>query len=232
MKKLIIILFLFGGTVLAQSPLVITGVSKSCQTRSSLIGELSGWLGAIYSFGSTIYYVQSPTTAVILADRDFLLTYQCKRIGLIFDISALPNGVVVDSVKLELYNIGSSTSIGATIYSGNYLVCGASSGDGDYGACTYSQSRNITSLSTLTSLESGYNSFNLGTALPPSYYYVGDYACYGVIEYEHDKLETPPTSSNEVEFNVNAASNNPKLTIYYHSIPTPSPRKIKIIGII
>jgi len=210
------------------SPLIVTGVTTSIWVRNYGLN-----FGTIRSDYRGINYSVDPASQSIKTGINALFVYDIERIGLLFDYSSLPDGVTVDSVFLKLYNTGSYSLVGIAIYSANYLL---NVNESDYiktiGGYQYNPAFNLITHTTETG--AGYNIIKVNS-LPP---YLGPggggkTASYGLGEYEHDYLGIPPsyTSSYEIEFDITAGY-EPELIIYYHTTPTPSPKKIKIIGVI
>jgi hypothetical protein len=246
MKKLLIILFCFISCSAVDEEIVITanytttivGVEHSYRSGLTDFVGTGGWVDIVGVQGSALQFQKDPATALVKAKNDLVpLYFTCKRIGLMFDVSSIPNNMIIDSVQLQLYNINGPSAVGVAIYANPYYWENngllQESKDPYYNARRFSAYPEIPLITYRSSTIGGYNTYNLGTSLPYCYYYPGyRYVGYGICEYQHDALKVTPTGDNELEFNTNAASNNPKLIVYYHDTPTTSPKKIKIISIL
>jgi hypothetical protein len=209
------------------SPLIITGVASSIWVQNYGLNY-----GTIREDYQAINYSVSPSSQSVRTSINAIFVYTIERIGLTFDYSALPDGVIVDSVFLKVYNTGDYSLVGLAIYSANYLLNLTNS---DYiktiGGYQYNPAFNLITHTTETG--AGYNIIKVNS-LPP---YLGpggggETASYGIGEYEHDYMATPPpyTSNYNIELNITDGY-LPELIIYY-SAYTPSTKKIKIIGVI
>jgi len=223
MKRLMFIFLLIGSVTYGQSPLVITGAYRSCGVyRNGLV-----W-NTVRSTESGDGYTQNPASYQVANTRN-LGVYAIARAGVMFDVSSLPSGSVIDSVKLKLYctpGFGSDVK-GLAIMNAWSMECGTYTLT-DYSACQPIPPKILTHK---TSTASGYNTYNVN-AIPPVTG-LSNIAGYMIIGYDYDYLNTSPTGDDlEIYVNLSSETNKPELTIYYSSAPVPSTKKIKIIGII
>lgn len=225
MKKLIFIIPLFISLgLMSQSTWVKYGLYRSTSTNALVLGntQISCGAGIDDAEGAVQYSRES----------SFLWSFRYKRIGIMFDISSLPSNIVVDSCRIKLYSAG-NYDIGIAISNRpNIKFEGLScSHDNSYiNPHTIPQSE----VYTTTNTPFGYNTYTLRT-FTKNYYYGDNYVSFGIVEYQHDYSSVVPIygDDNYVYFYLNTIDVKPELTVYYHTNPTPpSPKKIKIIGVI
>jgi len=150
------------------------------------------------------------------------------RASLAFDFSPLPDNAVIDSVVLDIYISYNSGGSGIAIFAPSRYEGGFET---DYTNVVNGYTGPDAITTSAYTLGIGWEEFNLNNTLPA--HLNGKYAVYGLVEYNHDYLNNVPDLHENPLLTINLEEPYPpRLTIYYHSTPSPSPKKIKIIGII
>ena len=229
MKKLFFILLL-SGQLMAQSPVTITGLYKSCLVKKSEYG----W-DVSRNAGEGSANIANSEYGTIRVDRYIYSYIILYRVGLIFDVTTVPYGSVIDSVFLKLYVTNSEAydDLGLVVYDAYTIKCEA-----DYltdyshvvGVVTGTNTPNFQIMDYKESISTGYQTFKL-SGLRMSLWYGNNYVCYGLGSYHWDYLDHQPLGiNNNITINLFTVTDKPELKIYYHS-QTSTPKKIKIITI-
>lgn len=219
-------------TVTNYGTFTVTGLYKSVYT---------GYIGLVYNtvrnategdgaeanteYGSTVSW------------EDFYFSNHIARIGMIFDISTLPDNIVVDSIQVKVYcnyvDWGAGENLGAVLYFSDAITC--TQDDLTNYATVVGSNAGLPLFRMLDYIESidvGYQTFTTDR-IPYSGVYGDNYASFGLGCYQYDYIsEAPPWFvSPSANWNLFTTTNKPQLIIYYSSF-TPAPKKIKIIGVI
>ena len=215
------------------SPDTITGLYLASYASRSTT-ETWGWSALRVTTTSTFNLTVNLATPSYVRISSTWYTGDIRTIirsGIIFDASTVPDDVMIDSVKLKLYHHESGGTFGTAIYSAPYLRC--TDTDRDWmtkiGGALSPTYRIITYSSSTTD---GWHTYSVNS-LPKSLVYGDNYISYGIGEYLFDYIGSDPYPSGGGGGKIDVGtSNTPQLIIYYSDIPTPSPKKIKIIGVI
>lgn len=199
--------------------LTVTGTDRHCHAKKSG----TSWNNTRGAFVAGTYNL-NPLDE-FAGSKNIATVYTVNRLGLVFDISALPESVVIDSVFLQVYNKGGVESFGLAIYRAPYLKVLVNS-TADYrfihGAGTYPDGIPFDILTNSQSLLAGYNTFKVND-LPGSDWYGAGFVSYGIGGWDHDYLNAAPSLFQNSTVEIDFDTFKPKLLIYYStSIPTPS----------
>jgi hypothetical protein len=224
MKITIFIILLFVSTGLrAQSTWVKSGLYRSISNNALILGNnmVSCSQGINDVFGRVSY----------TKENQFLWQFRSQRVGIMFDISTLPDGITVDSLQIKLYSAG-DYDVGVAISNRENIEFSVLS-CGDDHIYSHPYATPASWACTTTSTSAGYNTYTLFNTTR-NLFYGDNYLSFGIVEYQHDYSYVLPEYGEDdyVYFYLNTVDAKPELIIYYHTTPTPSPKKIKIIGVI
>jgi hypothetical protein len=214
------------------SPLTITGLYKSI--NSGLVGllydNIRNAINGEEADANTEYGITSSW-------EDFYLSNHIARIGMIFDISSLPENIVIDSIQVKVYCTAAhwdgGDNLGAVLYSADAITC-IQDDLSNYATAVGSNAGLpvFKELDIIENIAVGYQTFTAYN-LPISGIYGDNYASFGLGCYQYDYIfESPPWFvSSFIDWYLFSATNQPQLIIYYSGF-TPAPKKIKIIEVI
>jgi hypothetical protein len=223
MKKTLIILFFVPVFCFGQSPLVINGPTKTYISACTGINYIAA-RGGIGSFET-----DTVNSGMVTAGWGGTLVvypiYRIIRSGIVFDCSSIPFKSVIDSIKLDFD--ASLTSVPAFF---NFYACPEIDPENETKSLTLAFRDLVKSVAGVYVamktiwLTSGSHSVTFYDASFSNVYPRAISIGFGMVTGDATPPYVPYLSWGSI--------NSMVMTIYYHGGGTPSPKKIKIIGVI